>query len=120
MSDDAKLAKRIKEHVRERLVTQDEFYERLNTRVFIPHLGKALDFNTIKNVVHGMGDVVTEIAHDGDSVRFGKLGTFRPHVTPPGKRWDPTTKEKFDGPERRKLAFKQSKSTKRLFLAANG
>jgi nucleoid DNA-binding protein len=101
--------------VQERLVTQDEFYDLLNEKVFIPHLGQELPFTVIKDIVHGMGDVVMEIIHNGDAVRFGKIGTFKLHVTPPGPRWDPTKKENFAGPERKKLAFRQSKSTKRLF-----
>ena len=113
--EDAKLRRKIQAHVQERLITQDEFYKRLNERVFVPHLGHELSFAVIKDIIHGTGDVITEIIHNGDAVRFGKLGTFKLHVTPPGKRWDPTKKEKFEGPERRKLAFKQSKSTRRLF-----
>ena len=99
----------------ERLVTQSQFYELLNEKVFVPHLGHELPFTVMKDIVHGMGDVIMEIIHDGNAVRFGKIGTFRLHITPPGLRWDPTKKDKFQGPERKKLAFRQSKSTKRLF-----
>lgn len=109
------VASKVKQHVRSRLVSQNEFYDRLNERVFIPYLGKELPFPVARDIVHGIGDLINEITLAGQEVRFGKIGTFRQHVTPPGPRWDPSKKEMFQASERRKLAFSQSKSTKRLF-----
>lgn len=97
-----------------RLVKRNEFYEILNERVFKPNLGHELKLSEIHDLVHGISDTVFEIVHEGNHVRFGGLGTFRAHVTPAGPRWDPSKKKSFDGPERRKLAFKQSKGTKNL------
>lgn len=97
------------------LVKQQEFYQRLNERVFVPHLGRDLSFNEARDLVHGMADVVFEIGYAGNSVRFGRLGMFYCHTTPAGMRWDPARQRKFEGSERRKLAFRQSKSSRELF-----
>lgn len=94
---------------------QNKFYELLNERVFRPHLGRDLTFDEAKNIVHGISDVIFEVVHGGQDLRFGRLGTFKPHTMPPGMQMNPKTRERFFRGELRKLVFKQSKSTKRLF-----
>lgn len=98
-----------------RLVGQDELFAHLNNRVFTPNIGHPLTFQQIKNIVHGMADVFSEIVLEGKGVRFGRMGIFRCHITPPGKRWNPAKKKTFKVPKKRKLAFRASKSTRRLF-----
>lgn len=100
---------------RARLVKQQEFFDMLNEAVFVPQLGVRLEFDECKDVVHGICDTITTITLRGDSVRFGRLGTFRPHTTPETKCYNPVRREMMVVDERRRLAFKQSKSTKRLF-----
>lgn len=97
-----------------KLLKQEEFYKLLNERVFFPLLGRNLTFNEARDVINGVGDVVFDIAHGGNKVRFGHLGTFKCHVSPAGVRWNPQTQSKFDGDELRKLVFKQSPGTKNL------
>lgn len=98
-----------------RLVMQKDFFQMLNEHVFVPHLGQELDFETAKDVVHGLGDAITEIAIRGDKVRFGRLGTFRSHTSPATRCFHPVRRETMDVPERKKLVFEQSKSTRVLF-----
>ena len=98
-----------------RLVSQDELFAHLNDRVFAPNLGQPLTFQQIKNIVHGMADVFSEIVLEGKNVRFGRMGIFRSHTTPPGKRWNPAKKKTFKVPKQRKLTFRASKSTRVLF-----
>lgn len=98
-----------------RLITQKEFYALLNEHVFKPNFGEPFNFREAKEIVHGIADIISEITLNGDSVRLGRLGTFQCHITPPGQRWNPTKKKKFRVPKRRKLTFKASKSTRRLF-----
>jgi nucleoid DNA-binding protein len=98
-------------------VTQEEFYRRLNEAVFKPNFGRELSFNESRDVVHGVADVICQMALEGESVRLGRLGMFKVHVTPPGPRWNPTKKERFDGPERRKIVFRPSKGTRNLFTS---
>jgi nucleoid DNA-binding protein len=96
------------------LVTQGQFYQRLNERVFGPHIDKYLTFDQARDIVHGLADVICEIVLDDRSVRLGKLGTFKSHTTPAGPRWNPAKKKRFKGPETKKIVFHASKSTKRL------
>jgi nucleoid DNA-binding protein len=98
-----------------RLVGQDELFAHLNERVFVPNIGQPLTFQQIKNIVHGMADVFSEIVLEGKGVRFGRMGTFRCHTTPAGMRWDPSKQKKFKVSKQCKLAFRASKSTRHLF-----
>lgn len=116
--DDLRLAKKLADEIRERVVKQDEFYDQLNKTVFMPVLGMELNRQQAKDLVFGIADQISVIVLGGGKVRMGKIGIFKPHVTPPGQRWDPTTKTKFQGEEKVKLAFKASKSSRRIFSAA--
>jgi nucleoid DNA-binding protein len=119
MDEDEKgLARKIADEIRDRVVKQDEFYDQLNKSVFLPVLGHELSRQQAKDLVFGIADQISVIVLGGGKVRMGKIGIFKPHVTPPGQRWDPTTKTKFQAQERVKLAFKASKSSKRIFATA--
>lgn len=116
--DDLGLAKKLADEIRDRVVKQDEFYDQLNKTVFMPVLGMELNRQQAKDLVFGIADQISVIVLGGGKVRMGKIGIFKPHVTPPGQRWDPTKKTKFQGEEKVKLAFKASKSSRRIFSSA--
>lgn len=103
-----------------RLVKQQEFFDMLNEAVFLPQLGRRLDFDECKDIVHGVCDTITAITLRGDSVRLGRLGTFKSHTSPSTNCYNPVRSEMMVVSERRRLAFKQSKSTKRLFAVSSG
>ena len=96
-------------------VTQREFFERLNTYVFVPNFGHRIGRQKMRDVIGGIADVIAEIVLDGGSVRFGKLGTFKLHIRSAGKGWDPKRKRHIKCPEKKKIVFRLSKSTTRLF-----
>lgn len=112
------LARKIRDEIRDSVVKQDEFYDHLNKTVFIPVLGVELSRQAIKDIIGGIADQISVIVLGGGKIRLGKIGIFKPHVTPPGLRWDPRSKTKFKVEERVKLAFKPSRSSKRVFEAA--
>jgi len=98
-----------------RFVRQEEFYDHLNETVFKPILGVELSRQAVKGIVYGIADQISVVALAGGKVRFGKLGTFVHHRTPAGPRYNPVTRTSFNAPERTKLAFRISKSTRRIF-----
>lgn len=111
------LARKIQDEIRDRVVKQDEFYDHLNKTVFLPVLGIELSRPAIKDIIGGIADQISVIVLGGGKVRMGKIGIFKPHVTPPGPRWNPQSKTKFEEGEKVKLAFKASRSSKRVFSA---
>ena len=96
-------------------VSQEEFFDRLNDYVFEPNFGKPLSRQKMRDVLGGIADVIVEIVMSDGSVRLGKMGTFKPHIKPPGRGWDPRRRRHFKCPGKKKIAFKMSKSTMRLF-----
>jgi nucleoid DNA-binding protein len=107
--------KKLDSDIRDRFVRQEDFYKHLNETVFKPALGVELSKQAIKDIVYGLGDQVATVALAGGRVRLGKLGTFMQHRMPSGSRYNPVTKSSFDAPERLRLVFRCSKSTKRIF-----
>ena len=114
------LARKIRDEIRDRVIKQDEFYDHLNKTVFIPELGVELSRQTVKNIVAGIADQISAIVLGGGKVKLGKIGIFKPHVTPPGPRWNPKSQTSFQAEEKVKLAFKASRSSKRVFKVAAG
>lgn len=111
------LARKIADEIRDRVVKQDEFYDHLNKTVFMPVLGIELSRQAIKDIIGGITDQISVIVLGGGKVRLGKIGIFKPHVTPPGPRWNPRSKTSFHAEEKVKLAFKASRSSRRVFEA---
>lgn len=109
------LAKKIRDSIRDRVVRQDEFYDHLNKTVFVPVLGAELSRQAVKDIVFGIADQISYIVLAGGRVRMGKIGTFKPHVTPSGQRWNPQTQTNYEAPEKVKLAFRASDSSRRVF-----
>ena len=100
--------------MKDELVTQEEFCRLLNEHVFSPNVGRDLTTRECEMLVHGMADVVTQLALEGHSVNFGRLGTFKVRVTPSGMCWNPAKRRRVKRPERKNLVFKSSKSTRQL------
>lgn len=96
-------------------IRQEDFYQRLNDQVFKPVLRRSLTFKQVQDIVNGIADIILEITIVGDSVRLGKLGTFKTHVMSKGMKWNPQKKKKVKFPERRKVAFYMSKIARQLF-----
>lgn len=111
------LARKIQDEIRDRVVKQDEFYDHLNKTVFMPVLGIELSRQAIKDIIGGIADQISVIVLGGGKVRLGKIGIFKPHVTPSGPRWNPRSKTSFQAEEKVKLAFKASRSSKRVFAS---
>jgi len=111
----ARLAKKLADEINGRPVRQDEFYDHLNATVFKPILGFEITRQAARDIVFGIADQISILVMNGGKVRMGKIGVFRPHVTPPGSRWNPVTRKKFKVSEKVKLAFRPSDSTRKVF-----
>jgi len=96
-------------------VTQKDFFGRLNDHVFEPNFGRRLSLQQMRDVVNGVADVICTVALENAAVRFGKLGTFKLHIKPAGRGWNPRRKKHFKCPKKRKIVFRPSKGTARLF-----
>lgn len=97
------------------LIRQEDFFDRLNTQVFLPILKRRLTFKQMHEIVNGIADIIFEITLTGNSVRFGKLGRFKCHIMPGGMRWNPQKKRKVKCPDRKKMTFYMSKPARRIF-----
>lgn len=98
-----------------RFVKQDEFFDHLNHTVFTPILGVEIKRQVVKDIVTGIANQIVILVLSGARVRIGRLGTFFAHVMPAGSKFNPKTRSMFEVPERRKLSFKASNSTRKTF-----
>lgn len=114
-------ARKLREHdLKDTHVIQESFFDHLNKTVFIPVLGVELTRQAVKAIVFGIADQLGYVVLSGAKIRFGKLGIFKPRILPSQVRWNPKTQKKFMAPERVRIVFNPSKSTKRVFDDAGG
>ena len=83
-----------------------ELYEKISAETNVPK-------NTVKRVVESLTHVILDATKDGEPVRVGAFGTFKPKHVPERQSNDPRNKgAKITVPAHDKIVLQQSATTK--------